>query len=50
MSNPNIAMLENVISAAVSTQYKEVPPTEEEFLTLSQTMRTIMSMFSVTDE
>lgn len=26
MSNPNIAMLENVISAAVSTQYKEVPP------------------------
>ena len=30
MSNPNIAMLENIISAAVSTQYKEVPPTEEE--------------------
>lgn len=49
MSNPNIAMLENVISAAVSTQYKEVPPTEEEFLTLAQTMRTSMSMFSVTD-
>ena len=23
MSNPNIAMLENVISAAVSTQYKD---------------------------
>ena len=50
MSNPNIAMLENVISAAVSTKYKEVPPTEEEFLILAQTMRTSMSMFSVTDE
>jgi hypothetical protein len=50
MTNPNIAMLENVISAAVSTQYKEVPPTEEEFLALAQTMRTSMSMFSVTDE
>ena len=50
MLNPNIAMLENVISAAVSTQYKEVPPTEEEFLALAQTMRASMSMFSVTDE
>ena len=49
MTNPNIAMLENVISAAVSTQYKEVPPTEEEFLALAQTMRTSMSMFSVTE-
>ena len=43
MSNPNIAMLENVISAAVSTQYKEVPPTEEEFINLAQTMRSNMS-------
>lgn len=29
MLNPNIEMLENLISAAVSTRYKEVPPTEE---------------------
>lgn len=50
MLNPNIAMLENVISAAVSTQYKEVPPTEEEFLALAQTMRANMSGFPVTDE
>ena len=26
MLNPNIEMLENLISAAVSTRYKEVPP------------------------
>lgn len=50
MSNPNIAMLENVISAAVSTWYKEVPPTEEEFLELAKTMRMSMSVFPVTDE
>jgi len=50
MSNPNIAMLENVISAAVSTQYKDVPPTEEEFLALARTMRASMSLFPVTDE
>ena len=50
MLNPNIAMLENVISAAVSTQYKEVPPTEEEFLALAQTMRASMNAFPVTDE
>ena len=50
MLNPNIAMLENVISAAVSTQYKEVPPTEEEFLAFAQTMRANMSAFPVTDE
>ena len=50
MSNPNIAMLENVISAAVSTQYKEVPPAEEEFINLAQTMRANMSAFAVTDD
>lgn len=35
MLNPNIEMLENLISAAVSTRYKEVPPTEEEFLVIN---------------
>ena len=34
MANSNIAILESVSSAAVSTQYKEVPPTEEEFLAI----------------
>lgn len=50
MMNPNIAILENVISAAVSTQYKEVPPTEEEFNVLAATMRSNMTCFPVTDE
>ena len=50
MLNPNIEMLENLISAAVSTRYKEVPPTEEEFHALAQTMRANMSAFPVTDE
>ena len=35
MANPNVTMLENVISAAVNTQYQEVPPTEEEFIALA---------------
>lgn len=43
MLNPNIEMLENLISAAVSTRYKEVPPTEEEFLTLAQSMSSLLS-------
>lgn len=50
MKNSNIAMLENVISAAVSTQYKEIPPTEEEFLELANTMRSNMAGFAVTDD
>lgn len=49
MLNPNIEMLENLISAAVSTRYKEVPPTEEEFLTLAQSMRATLSTLPVTD-
>ena len=50
MLNPNIELLENLISAAVSTRYKEVPPTEEEFLTLAQSMRATLSTLPVTDE
>lgn len=50
MLNPNIEMLENLISAAVSTRYKEIPPTEEEFLTLAQSMRATLSTLPVTDE
>lgn len=50
MLNPNIAMLENIISAAVNTQYKDIPPTEDEFLTLADTMRNSMAAFQVTDE
>lgn len=50
MPNSNITMIENVISAAVSTQFKEVPPTEEEFLALATTMRSNMIAFPVTDD
>ncbi len=51
MANPNVAMLENIISTAVNTQYKEIPPTEEEFLALASAMRSGMAaMCSVTDD
>ena len=50
MINPNTAMLESVISAAVSTQYKEVPPTEEEFNSLAATIRGNMASFPVNDD
>lgn len=51
MLNPNVKMLENVISAAVNTQYQEIPPTEEEFISLADDMRTSMSMsFPVSDD
>ena len=49
--NPNVAMLESVISAAVNAQYKEVPPTEKEFKALADTMRNNMAgSFPVTDD
>lgn len=51
MANPNVTMLENVISAAVNTQYQEVPPTEEEFIALAGSMRVSMSAaFPVSDD
>lgn len=50
MVNPNVMMLENIISAAVNTQYKDVPPTEAEFTELAQTMRSNMASFQVSDE
>ena len=50
MINQNIDMLENVISAAVSTRYKEVPPTEEEFNSLAAEIRGNMAGFPVTDD
>ena len=51
MANPNVTMLENIISTAVNTQYKEIPPTEEEFLVLASAMRGNMAaMCPVTDD
>ena len=51
MAAANIGMIENVISTAVNTQYKDVPPTEEQFKALADSMRASMAaMFPVTDE
>lgn len=51
MSVNNATMLENMISAAVNTNYAEVPPTEEEFLALANQLRTAFAvMYSVTDD
>ena len=51
MQNPAIDMLQSIISAAVNTQYKDVPPSEEQFMELAETLRNNMSAsFSVTDE
>ena len=51
MPNPSVEMLENIISAAVNTQYKDVPPTEDEFNALAQTLRLQMAaVCSVSDD
>ena len=39
MSNPSVEQLENTISAYINTVYKEVPPTEEEFVDKAKTLR-----------
>lgn len=43
MAESNNEILENIISAAVNTKYKEVPPNETEFLQEANTIRTSMS-------
>lgn len=51
MAADNIGMLENVISAAVNTKYKDIPPTEDEFRTLADSMRLSMDgLYPVTNE
>ncbi len=40
MSNPYVDQLENSISAFINTAYKEIPPTEEEFLEKATLLRT----------
>jgi hypothetical protein len=37
--NPNVEQLENMISAAINTKYKELPPTEEEFRVMASSIR-----------
>ena len=39
MANPNVEQLENTISAYINTVYKEVPPTEEEFVEKADLLR-----------
>ncbi len=51
MAAEHVGMIENMISAAVNTKYKDVPPTEEEFLELASSVRTSLAMaFPVTEE
>lgn len=51
MAISNTAMVENMISAAVTTQFPEVPPTEEEFLDLAQLTRMMLAArYPLTDE
>lgn len=51
MSNPNIEQLENTISAYINTKYKEVPPTEEEFIEKAASLRkTNAALMPVTDQ
>ena len=39
MINPYVEQLENIISAFVNNIYKEIPPTEEEFLEKATLLR-----------
>lgn len=51
MANPNVEQLENTISAYINTVYKEVPPTEEEFIEKATLLRNANSMLMpVTDQ
>jgi hypothetical protein len=51
MSNINIEVLENTIAAYIDSAYKEIPPTEKEFLDQAITLRANMSSIClVSDE
>lgn len=51
MNNPSVEQLENTISAYINSVYKEVPPTEEEFVERASAIRTNMkAIMSVTDQ
>lgn len=51
MINPNVEKLENIISAAINTDYKEVPPSEEEFNSKAADLRkTLDAVMHVTDD
>ncbi len=51
MNKVNMEMLERFILAAINTKYKEIPPTEAEFLKEANDIRNIMKVPSpVTDE
>ena len=51
MSNPYIEQLENIISAFINNVYKEIPPTEEEFLEKATLLRTAnATIMPVSDE
>lgn len=50
MANPNVAQLESMISAYISSKYIDVPPTETEFNEAASLVRNGASFSPVTDE
>ena len=51
MANPNVEQLENTISAYINTIFKEVPPTEEEFIEKATLLRNANNLLMpVTDQ
>lgn len=51
MANPSIEQLETIISAYINTVFKDVPPTEEEFIDKATLLRTANALLTpVTDQ
>lgn len=49
--NTNVELLENMISAAINTKYKEVPPSEEEFFAEASSIRDVSkALYPVSDD
>ena len=51
MENHNKEALENIITTAVNTNFKEIPPSEEEFVILAEDLRRrFEGLFNVSDD
>lgn len=51
MANPSVEQLETIISAYINTVFKDVPPTEEEFIDKATLLRTANALLTpVTDQ
>ena len=51
MENHNKEVLENLITAAVNTNFKEIPPSEEDFVILAEDLRRrFEGLYNVSDD